>query len=244
MFISPHLFAPVEEAHEPNHSLSAAAAAWAKHKGMAQGNFPGTLGKRKRAQDDRQKPQDAPFTTSPPQEKANLPPANTNFSVQKHAATDMQSPPYYPTDHITFKAKHEPDLAVAPDGPPPEKCRRKTLSPKLHRFAHTYSRPHQDALHPDTTLKHSPKLVVSASTLKSCHICHTRPRQKADLDSYIDCRRCGERTCFICIRMCEAQACGKRKICSSCCVERGAEGDVWCIDCLGENLEEDCDMDG
>ncbi|PMD56578.1 uncharacterized protein K444DRAFT_616429 [Hyaloscypha bicolor E] len=125
--------------------------------------------------------------------------------------------------------------------------------------------------------------------LSPCHVCWRKPTDKSQLDSYAYCEGCGERTCFVCMRVCEGvgglesrrmgiivgdgafsfeldnpvavdrqdwQTCsggsgeegreeeGRRawykdmieghrgRICSRCCVERGAEGDVWCLGCL------------
>jgi hypothetical protein len=118
--------------------------------------------------------------------------------------------------------------------------------------------------------------------LSPCHICWRKPTDKSQLDSYAYCEGCGERTCFVCMRVCEGAAAlqssrmgigvgdgafsfeldspagldehgvhfegageegrkawqrdrieGHRgRICSRCCVERGAEGDVWCLGCL------------
>jgi hypothetical protein len=116
--------------------------------------------------------------------------------------------------------------------------------------------------------------------LSPCHICWRKPTDKSQLDSYAYCEGCGERTCFVCMRVCEGArtlqstrmgigdgafsfeldspvgldgrgGCyegegeeGKKtwqrdrieghrgRICSRCCVERGAEGDVWCLGCL------------
>jgi hypothetical protein len=69
--------------------------------------------------------------------------------------------------------------------------------------------------------------------LAPCHICWRAPRLKKDLDGYTDCRRCRKRTCYICMRQCEVIDCRSGKICGSCCVELGVEGDVFCHDCLG-----------
>lgn len=118
--------------------------------------------------------------------------------------------------------------------------------------------------------------------LRSCHVCWRKPTEKAHLDAYADCEGCGERTCFVCMRVCEGlgvvrderigdgrfsfgfdgeghgwQAFGgdggtdgesteeerrvwdrdrieghRGRVCSRCCVERGSEGDVWCLGCL------------
>ena len=125
--------------------------------------------------------------------------------------------------------------------------------------------------------------------LSPCHVCWRKPTDKSQLDSYAYCEGCGERTCFVCMRVCEGvgylesrrmgitvghgafsfeldnsvavdrqgwQTCSggsgeesreqegrgawykdrieghRGRICSRCCVERGVEGDVWCLGCL------------
>jgi hypothetical protein len=128
-------------------------------------------------------------------------------------------------------------------------------------------------------------LVKPKRDLSPCHVCWRKPTDKSQLDSYAYCEGCGERTCFVCMRVCEGLgglqhttmgigdgafsfefdisvekdgdawhegAVGeggmreggkkawqkdrivghRRRICSRCCVERGAEGDVWCLGCL------------
>jgi hypothetical protein len=121
--------------------------------------------------------------------------------------------------------------------------------------------------------------------LSPCHVCWRKPTDKSQLDSYAYCEGCGDRTCFICMRVCEGVEAlqhtsmgigdgafsfefdgpverdgdashdgavgeggmrdgGKKawqkdkivghrgRICSRCCVEKGVEGDVWCLGCL------------
>lgn len=48
---------------------------------------------------------------------------------------------------------------------------------------------------------------ASASCLRPCHICHRRPTTKEVLDAYVDCDLCGERSCYICLRQCDAIHC-------------------------------------
>jgi len=96
--------------------------------------------------------------------------------------------------------------------------------------------------------------------LSACHICRRKPTLKKELEDYVDCESCGNRTCAVCIREClgfgsageecaenriqYARDCGqcvnkgglehghKGLICSRCCVERGEDGEVWCLGCL------------
>jgi hypothetical protein len=87
----------------------------------------------------------------------------------------------------------------------------------------------------------TPQTAQPLTLLTSCHICHKAPRLKKDLEAYENCWRCHERTCYICIRQCEA-GCGSRKVCRQCCVEQGEEGVVYCLDCLEKT--EDYEMEG
>lgn len=48
---------------------------------------------------------------------------------------------------------------------------------------------------------------TSASCLRPCHICHRRPTTREVLDAYADCDLCGERSCYICLRQCDAVDC-------------------------------------
>ena len=107
---------------------------------------------------------------------------------------------------------------------------------------------------------------VSSLLLRPCHICHRRPTTRAVLDGYTDCKDCGKRACFICMRECENERCRyaeqaetgeavndreyyqrrrarTRRICSSCAVETISEGYdmVTCLDChLYESGMEAC----
>ncbi|KAF1969185.1 hypothetical protein BU23DRAFT_539982 [Bimuria novae-zelandiae CBS 107.79] len=67
-----------------------------------------------------------------------------------------------------------------------------------------------------------------SSDLRSCHACGSAPKRKRDLENYLDCRRCEERTCYICARKCSGC---QREICKECIVEIGKEGDPWCLEC-------------
>jgi hypothetical protein len=73
----------------------------------------------------------------------------------------------------------------------------------------------------------------SDSDLRPCHACKTAPKRKRDLENYMDCRRCVERACYICARIC--MGCEKA-ICKKCIVEVGEEGDSWCLDCYSNNI--------
>ncbi|RMZ66979.1 cytochrome c1 heme precursor [Pyrenophora seminiperda CCB06] len=73
----------------------------------------------------------------------------------------------------------------------------------------------------------------AVSDLRSCHACNKAPKRRKDLENYLDCRRCQERTCFICARQCVGCA---KSICKKCIVEVGEEGDAWCLDCYAHTL--------
>ena len=125
--------------------------------------------------------------------------------------------------------------------PPPLKTAKRILSLKPHRYAparpsaaSTASTPAEIATVPTTS--------IPSSLLRPCHICHSKPTKRRDLDSYADCGSCGGRTCYICIRQC-IMSCGKRRVCSRCCVEQGEEGEVCCWDCL-RGMEGEMEMGG
>ncbi|RAL06878.1 uncharacterized protein BO97DRAFT_278083 [Aspergillus homomorphus CBS 101889] len=102
----------------------------------------------------------------------------------------------------------------------------------------------------------------STFCLLPCHVCHRRPTTRETLDAYSDCEICGQRSCYICLRSCDAVDCsgltriakkpsgymyedtaakGKhaisRRVCSSCAVEDLDEMGVVvsrCLDCVAK----------
>ncbi|KAF2437315.1 hypothetical protein P171DRAFT_373537 [Karstenula rhodostoma CBS 690.94] len=84
---------------------------------------------------------------------------------------------------------------------------------------------------PDFVPRSPPVQKVDSHTksdLSPCHVCSTAPKRKRDLEGYMDCERCTERTCYICARECL----GCRKaICKECIVELGQDGEPWCLHC-------------
>ncbi|KAF2281183.1 uncharacterized protein EI97DRAFT_366833 [Westerdykella ornata] len=72
--------------------------------------------------------------------------------------------------------------------------------------------------------------VHASSDLRACHVCHSAPKRKRDLENYLECQSCSQRACFICARECAA-GCHKQ-ICSRCSVEVGKEGNTWCLGCF------------
>ncbi len=132
------------------------------------------------------------------------PPVDTRNTTHPHLMTASKSSPY-----------------LRPVGQARLKLPRLSKSPKLSSTE-------------STSLGRSPPSPKSTLLLLApCHICHRRPTTKHLLDSYADCANCGSRTCYICLRQCEGLLCGQTKrVCSQCCVERGKEGMVSCLECL------------
>jgi hypothetical protein len=72
------------------------------------------------------------------------------------------------------------------------------------------------------------------SDTRPCHACKSAPKRRRDLENYLDCKRCVERTCYICARVCYGGC--TRTVCNTCIVEVGEEGDPWCLDCYQRKL--------
>jgi len=100
----------------------------------------------------------------------------------------------------------------------------KRLSPKSS--APCKSAPHHNLM--------GVELAPSPADLRPCHVCRSAPRRNRDLENYLACRRCDQRTCYICARQC-IRGCA-RAICNKCTVEVGQAGDAWCLDCFSRNL--------
>lgn len=81
---------------------------------------------------------------------------------------------------------------------------------------------------------HSAAQPHLVSDLRPCHACRSAPKRKRELENYLDCKRCDERTCYICARQCGG-GCGQA-ICNKCTLEVGDEGDSCCLDCYAKNL--------
>ncbi|KAF2132964.1 hypothetical protein P153DRAFT_420844 [Dothidotthia symphoricarpi CBS 119687] len=123
-----------------------------------------------------------------------------------------------------------PSFAVTPpyttsDRRPIKQIKR--LSPKL---ALVKSTSHLMDLEPDVPTPHAHPV----SDLRPCHACSSAPKRKRDLDGFMDCKRCDNRTCYICARQCFG-GCGKA-VCKKCIVEVGIEGDPWCLDCYSRDI--------
>ncbi|PLB48574.1 hypothetical protein P170DRAFT_411517 [Aspergillus steynii IBT 23096] len=50
-------------------------------------------------------------------------------------------------------------------------------------------------------------LRTPASFLRPCHICYRRPTTRELIEAYADCSICGQRSCYICLRQCDALDC-------------------------------------
>jgi hypothetical protein len=104
----------------------------------------------------------------------------------------------------------------------------KRLNPKI---ALVKSTSHLMDVEPDPAP--CPTNTNSHTDLRSCHACNAAPKRKRDLENYMECKRCVERTCYICARECVE--CGKA-ICKKCIVEVGEEGDSWCLVCYSKRI--------
>ncbi|KAF2786633.1 hypothetical protein K505DRAFT_330226 [Melanomma pulvis-pyrius CBS 109.77] len=115
----------------------------------------------------------------------------------------------------------------------PQKQLKRTLPKKVPVLVKSTS--HLMDIESELSSSASPRSSTSPTLdLRPCHICHTAPKRKKDLENYDECRRCQEHTCFICVRQC-GDGC-REKICRKCCVEVGEEGDTLCLDCYDRNV--------
>jgi hypothetical protein len=147
---------------------------------------------------------------------------------QNIPGTSLPSPPLDYEDYGHALDTNEASTADSTrrnDSPPPAKTRRKIIPIKK---AHTIV----EVPIPSTT--------HHAGQLAACHICQSKPRLKTELDRYVDCQLCEKRTCAICIRTCLGR-CRDRRICRTCSVEKGEEGDSHCLECLDKT--EDHEME-
>jgi hypothetical protein len=80
----------------------------------------------------------------------------------------------------------------------------------------------------------SPPPPIAESDLRACHICHSAPKRKTDLENYLQCQVCTERACYICARECYGGC--KKQVCSKCCVQVGEDWDTYCLSCYQRNI--------
>jgi hypothetical protein len=146
-------------------------------------------------------------------------------------------PPALPTsfesnDDRSYSLYTAPQDCTNPDRRPIKQLKR--MGPKIALVKSTSHLMDTDSdtmsTYPALDVQHPP----AVSDLRSCHACQSAPKRKKDLENYMDCRRCDERTCYICARQCLG-GCGK-KICKKCIVEVGQEGDSWCLDCYSRQI--------
>jgi len=149
------------------------------------------------------------------------------FSERDSHEASFQSLPTPPFDRETFVVNQDAEPVGVPQPLqrhatyPLSKYRRRIATPKKSKVPSP-----KDSTYPPVT-----DTTKAPILLTPCHICHKAPRLKKDLEGYAGCGRCEERTCYICIRRCEAGGC-ERNICRQCCVEQGENGDVYCLECL------------
>ena len=105
---------------------------------------------------------------------------------------------------------------------------------KRPRHSKTPSKPDSDSSQP-SSLSHQLH-IYDPRVLIECHICHRRPLIRSQVPLFGNCEACGRRACDVCLRECEGlcmydNPAESRKVCSTCCVERGVDGTVWCLLC-------------
>lgn len=166
------------------------------------------LGKRKRIQDG-----DASHTSRGPR-----PQHSSAFEDEKNLSYALYStaPDYRTSEHRPVK-------------------QMKRLSPKLALVKSTSHLMDTDTSTSPPARPTDVQVQPYATTdLRACHACKSAPKRRKDLENYMDCKRCDERTCYICARQCLG-GCGK-KICKECIAEVGQEGDSWCLDCFQRQI--------
>lgn len=104
------------------------------------------------------------------------------------------------------------------------------LSPKLqklpsHLMEHEIGLPESKLAAPGLHLQRTAEI-----DLRPCHICHSAPKRRRELENYLQCQACDKRACYICARQCSGK-CGKQ-LCSKCCAEVGEEGATFCFGCI------------
>ncbi|PSN60837.1 hypothetical protein BS50DRAFT_199020 [Corynespora cassiicola Philippines] len=191
---------------EPHHSrYNPAATSWGI---MTDAPLPNELGKRKRRTEEDQGPSNYPVQQRPP------PPAGRlRLHGPDHASPLRPTNFSHPSDRRPVK-------------------QLKRLSPKLSLVKSTS---HLMDTEPDPSPSEPPSTSSSSSSdLRPCHACNSAPKRKRDLENFLECARCDERTCYICARACVGGC--EKAICKKCVVEVGQEGDPWCLDCYSRSL--------
>jgi hypothetical protein len=137
-----------------------------------------------------------------------------------------------------YDPHHNLSYAIYPAPPPTQALAERRPVKQLKRFSSPKASLLKSTSHlmeienePPSHLPHPPYPV---SDTRPCHACKSAPKRKRDLENYLDCKRCVERTCYICARVCFG-GCG-RTVCNTCIVEVGEEGDPWCLDCYARKL--------
>ncbi|KAI9838595.1 MAG: hypothetical protein M1819_004908 [Sarea resinae] len=132
------------------------------------------------------------------------------FTSSNSTQSATSSPTNPPTHHDNFSVSLPfpfLDSSAVSKHPAPTNAVQHPL--KLRKQSHsTKARPTQPSLttHSLQSATHTPQKQPRPSLLSSCHICHRRPTTHTLLSTYADCDACGARTCYICLRECEASA--------------------------------------
>lgn len=214
------------------------------------------LGKRKRTHDNGSSPMKLYVTSEQPRgrNRTNFPSrlkrsASTIFEVYppEFQSEDLQPESYDGAIYDDSFGQTTSRLTITPTDIVFHTPRRQKIYARIRRPLREREslrngvRPNHDIILPGDGTNHThiprvdsvtERLERKRSLLDPCNVCYKAPKLKSHLASYSNCRRCDERTCFICIRSCEEGPCGDRTICSKCCVEEGADGMVVCFDCL------------
>ncbi|MCJ1315429.1 hypothetical protein MMC15_000748 [Xylographa vitiligo] len=100
-----------------------------------------------------------------------------------------------------------------------------------------------------------PHIGIPRPNLHACHMCNRGPKVLQDLPGFADCESCQQRTCYVCMRICDGPRCqllnpprvpstpsaimstDGRHVCRKCCLEIGAEGRVWCLVCYEDDAD-------
>ena len=201
---------------------------------MAHEQHAASLGKRKRQTAD-----DGPPTYEPPDmrfEKDRLANSASRNILRQHRSSPSRettrlhrhnTPPFEPNSSLSYSSFPSKPCEYTSDRRPVKQLKR--ISPKA-TLAKSTSHLMDVDLDTPPPCQSQPHPV---SDLRSCHACNKAPTRKKDLENYLDCRRCEERTCYICARQCVGC---RKSICKKCIVEVGEEGDAWCLDCYARTL--------
>lgn len=222
MYITPDMFssqslrrsAPASAFPLPNHNHRTI---------MVDATGQASLGKRKRTQD-----------------------LNDGISTSNHHDSSVHSPQLSPSSKTCRRPQSSPHISSETTHIP---LAASIINPTVGRPTKQYKRtcPNNKPL---TTLRKLPSHLmdtdcnitpatpppIAAADLRACHICHSAPKRKSDLENYLECQVCAERACYICARECYGGC--KKQVCSKCCVQVGEDWDTYCLSCYQRNIGE------